>query len=562
MSVLLQCHNLSHHAGTKSLFDKLNVSITSRDRVGLVGHNGSGKSTLLALLARQIEPEDGAVIHARNLILETVEQFITPAVENLSLFEAVAAKLPASNRPAGDYQVDRLLDQLGFHNQEHGHLVRDLSGGQQNRLMFARAVINEPNLVLFDEPTNHLDLSTLMFFQDYLLAMKSAYLVVSHDREFLDIVTERTLVLRDQRLYSFAMPYSAAQLALEEQDDAARQHRRNEERRIQELERAADRLHAWGRFRQSKSMLKRVERLEDNKTFVSQGSGLHLSLEVNRSRAKQMLRIENQSIQYDPDDDSTSLFNIEDFLIRPGDRVALLGHNGVGKSTLIRQIMAAYARGTDNTIKLNPQARIGYYDQELATLDGDQTVMDVLNTHCSGTRKELQKSLLAAGFQPRDNDKSVQVMSGGEKSRLIFLMIKLNAPNFLILDEPTNHIDIQGKEEMESQLLDANATLLVTSHDRRFINIVADRFVLIENGVLQEIADPEAFYHSEGVTRKHQQTSDRATSVDESEVASRIDELERLLSEDRSRKPKFQKPKRQEAWAAELAELWKRLDNL
>ena len=572
MTTLIQCLRLTHAAGTKPLFAELDLTINAGDRIGLVGHNGSGKSTLLSLLSGAAEPDTGEVTHSKQLRLENVEQFIDDSLLDFSLAEALAAKLPKEERAFGDYKVEQLLHQLGFTTGEFEFRVGDLSGGQQNRLMFARAVVNGPNLILFDEPTNHLDLKTLLYFESFLQSMEAAYLLISHDRQFLDAVTNRTLFLRDGRIYSFDLPYTEARSRLEDQDEAAAARRRTEEKNIQRLKVSAKRLATWGKVydnedlaRKAKTMEKRIEKLEASKTFVTRGSGLSLSLEVEQSRANRMLAIENQSIL--APGGKRVLFHAEDFFMRPGDRVALLGHNGVGKTTMIKSIMAQYDTGSAGPVKLNPQCRIGYYDQELQNLAPDATLLETLRIHCNATEHEYKGALIKAGFPYKDHDKRVGVLSGGERARLMFLVIRLNKPNFLILDEPTNHIDIQGKEELEAQILDADATVLITSHDRRFVDTIAERFMLISDGRLVEINDPEEFYQAANDAGPTHATSDsdmahaaNDPAVGSDEILERLVALERLLEEDLARKPKFQKPGLQAEWRAEIAELTRKLD--
>lgn len=565
MTTLIQGHRISHAMGTKQLFNHLDISINSKDRIGLVGHNGSGKSTLLSILNGSETPDEGDLSYNSTLQLETVEQFIDDSLLPLTLVDALGIKLAEDERAYSEYKLPKLLHELGFTEDEHEFCVNDLSGGQQNRLMFARALINEPNLILFDEPTNHLDLATLVQFENLLNSLDIAFLLISHDRQFLDSVTNKTIFLRDQRSYSFALPYSRAKSKLDKQDEAAALRLKEEEKNIKSLKASAKRLAEWGKVydneklaRKAKTMGKRIEKLEEAKTFVTKGSALNLTLDVSLSHANRMLQLENRSIK-SPGDQPTDLFFIEDFFIRPGDRVALLGHNGVGKATLIKLITDTFdADPQSELVKFNPQCDLGYYDQELEILDPAWSLVEALRHCCDRTEGEYKTSLIKAGFPYLDIEKKVKVLSGGEKARLMFLIIKLNEPNFLILDEPTNHIDIQGKEQLEKQLLENNATLLITSHDRRFVDNIADRYVLIENGLLRELNDPTAFY-KQNVSRKRERqlsSSDKhisnADAESEDQMLQRIIELESLLANDRDRKPKFQKIATQEKWQAEL----------
>ena len=569
MTTLIQCTDIGHSAGTKPLFSGLDLTIDSGARIGLVGHNGAGKSTLLALLSQAQLPDRGDISRANDLRLEVVEQFIDPRLYSLSLAEALTDKLPVDEQLFGSYKVERQLQQLGFDASEFDHQVQHLSGGQQNRLMFARAIINEPNLVLFDEPTNHLDLSTLLFFENFFASFNAAYLLISHDRQFLDGVTNSTVILRDQKAYHFALPFSEARQRLAEQDEAAAARRKEEEKALKSLKASQKRMAEWGKVydneklaRKAKSMEKRIVKLEADKTFVSRGSGLNLTLDLETSRASRMLQIEGRDILA-PGDGGRVLLHVEDFYIRPGDRVALLGSNGVGKTTLIHRLMASFA-AQDQFIKFNPQCDIGYYDQEMAQLVPARTLLETLRDQCRRTEQDYSAGLIQSGFPYADFSKQVNVLSGGEKARLLFLILKLNQPNFLIMDEPTNHIDIQGKEELEAQLLGSQATLLVTSHDRRFVDHIAQRFLMIDEGQLLEINDPQVFYARQQQQQQPQPpaSSDVAPAapptpadLSEDELLQRLVTIEALLEEDQARKPRFQKPKMQAQWQTEIDQI-------
>ncbi|MBT3427474.1 MAG: ABC-F family ATP-binding cassette domain-containing protein [Gammaproteobacteria bacterium] len=569
MTPLLQGHRISHSLGTKTLFKSLDISINEGDKIGLVGHNGSGKSTLLAILSQELDADEGEISRNRGLQLEVVEQFINPGLSNQSLVNALADKLPKEEKDFNQYRVEQLLTELGFSPAEYEYRVADLSGGQQNRLMFARAVINTPNLILFDEPTNHLDLKTLLFFERFLQQLNAGFLLISHDRQFLDAVTERTVFLRDEKIYNFNLPYTAAKKHLDAQDNAANARLKEEEKAIKSLTNSAKRLATWGKVydnekfaAKAKSMEKRIEKMEENKTFVSKGSKLHLDLEMQATRANRMLHINKRDI-LSPGTKPVTLFHIEEFFIRPGDRIALLGHNGTGKTTLIKLIMDQFATDRDgDLVKFNPQCEIGYYDQEINEFDGSLNLVETLRARCHrGSETDYKTALIKAGFPYPDITKKVAVLSGGEKARLMFLIIKINQPNFLVLDEPTNHIDIQGKEQLEKQILATNATLLVTSHDRRFIDHIADRFVLIEDRQLIEINSPDSFYQTDtsqipgasNTPSAHTITPGQIT--DEDSILERIIELETLIAEDQARKIKFQKPKIQAEWHIELEKL-------
>lgn len=277
-----------------------------------------------------------------------------------------------------------------------------------------------------------------------------------------------------------------------------------------------------------------------------------------------MIQIENQDISF-AGSSTGPLFHIEDFFVRPGERVALLGRNGVGKTTLIKLILNQYAQGIDfsKLVKFNPQCRIGYYDQELQNLDPTLSLLQVLRNHCDRTEETYKSSLIQAGFPYQELDKKIAVLSGGEKARLMFLVIRLNEPNFLILDEPTNHIDLEGKEELEAEILQSAATVLITSHDRRFVDNICNRFLLIEAGKLREIQDPEEFYRSTSTASTQPlATPDQPSLIlpeAEEDILQQIIELETLLEADLQRKPRHQKPDLQSRWRRQIKKLNEKL---
>ena len=584
MSTLLSCRRLTHSAGTKALFNNLSLTVERGDKIGLNGHNGCGKSTLLKLLAGEVDPDEGEITRRQGLRLAMVEQFLPMATAKLDLHDAVLAQIPAGERESEGYRAALTLQSLGFDEGQLRIRVGDLSGGQLNRLMLARVLVGDPDLILLDEPSNHMDLATLATLERYLAEeIPCAFLLVSHDRALLDVVTGKTLILRDEQIHAFNLPYSAARQALTEMDIAAAAARADEEKKITALRASAKRLAIWGRVydnkklaRKAKTMEKRVARMEQAKTFVSRGSGLSLALDSQGARSNRMLRIAGLTVT-PPATEAVQLFAIDELIIRPGERVALLGHNGCGKTSLLSKIVRSFAGDQASELQFSPQARIGYYDQELQEVESGgtgQTMLDFLRRTTEAIEATIRNGLINAGFPYLDHGRRIGVLSGGERARLMFLRLRLNRPNFLIMDEPTNHIDIDGREDLEAQLFDTDATLLMTSHDRRFIDNVATRYLLVGEGRLVELQDPESFYESSTtdtyetvripVRESEGRSDDTASQTDvlgEDAVLERIVELENLLLEDQARKPKFQKSRLQAAWNAELRELSERLES-
>jgi len=573
---LVSVFDLSYQAGSKPLFSDLSLHINDGDRIGLVGHNGCGKSTLLKLLTGEYELDGGRIAIQRGLSIGLVEQFLSEGIESLAVLEAVAAALPQQTREVELYRAESLLAQLGLWDLRARQL-NEISGGQKNLVLFARAVVKAPELLLLDEPGNHMDSKAMFYLKRYLGgADVPAFLMISHDRDLLDSVTGRTIWLRDERAYSFNLPYSQSREGLAELDEAAQKSRKSEEKKIDKLQTSTNRIALWGKIhnnekfaRKAKSMQKRIDKMEQGKTFVSQGSGLSLQVDTEFLKTKQVFIFENETI-YSPD--RRALFTIAHMNFRPGDRIALLGINGSGKSSCIESLMRMYRMdaGEQTSTRFNPNVRIGYFDQELAQFDSPAGILEWVRQHCSAGEETIKRTLIHWGFPFSEQSRRVNVLSGGERARLLLMTFQLDQPNLLIMDEPTNHIDLQGKEELENDLMQEGISMLFTSHDQRFIENIATRFWWIHDGQLLEIHDLSQYFACMNdqptipVTGPHVDNSLPRGSVeilpgDEEVLLQRLCELEQLLTKDRARKQKFQKPKRQQQWQAELDALMDQL---
>jgi ATPase subunit of ABC transporter with duplicated ATPase domains len=577
---LVSVIDLSYQAGSKPLFDGLSFSINSGDRIGLVGHNGCGKSTLLKLMLDEYQPDGGRINRQRGLKIGIVEQFLPEALEAAEVHACVLMCLPEEQQIAEAYRVDALLAQLGFDPDIYDRALNTLSGGQKNLVLFARAIIQDPELLLLDEPGNHMDSKAMYFLKRYLsLPDVPAFLMISHDRDLLDSVCKQTIWLRDERGYAFSLPYTQSKVALEDLDEAARKARDTEEKELDKLKTSAKKFALWGKIhdnekfaRKAKSIEKRIDKLADDVTFVSRGSGLSLTVDAEFLKAKQVFVYEKETVQ---SPDGRDLFSIDDLNFRPGDRIALLGINGSGKSSCIEALMQTYRTdvGAQTSTRFNPNARIGYFDQELAQFNDAVGIVDWVRENCSASEDAIKRALIQWGFPYAEHDRRVNVLSGGEKARILLMTFQLDQPNLLIMDEPTNHVDLQGKEELEDDLTRGDISLLFTSHDQRFIETIATRYWWIHENRLVELHDPSEYFNSmngepepaqgtktllgSGSTGNSELRSSTMTSTepeesDEERVLNRIIELEELLDQDLARKPKFQKPLKQEEWRKEL----------
>jgi len=583
MSALLQVIDLSFSRGQNTLFESLNLTINPGDRIGLVGHNGCGKSSLLQLIRGDEEADSGEIRRPRGLKIGWVEQFLTPTLGQKGLLEAVSDVLDSQDIASLSWKAESQLFAQGFSEAQFQLTVNDLSGGQQNLLLLARALLLEPDLLLMDEPGNHMDIMAMAQLQSYLNNQcRCPYLIISHDRHLLEKVCNKTVFIRDRRSYSFDLPFEAATLRLDEQDEAADKHRLLEEKEIKRLQATAKRLAIWGRehdneslSRKAKTIEKRAAKLDGEKTDVSSGSGLNLQLDTLQLAAKQILTLEQAKI-FTPNNERL-LLEVEQLIIRPGDRVALLGINGVGKSSTLECIRQSFASSENNSgaIRFNPRATLGYYDQGLTSLNVAQSRSDWLRDQVvndsSSDNETIKKTLINSGVHYQDFSRLVNSLSGGEKARMMFMALQLNQPNLMILDEPTNHIDLFGKAQLSEQLKASGATLLITSHDRYFLEQLTTRWLWINNGSLQEINSSDVFYQ----TLLHRPTDNTSSLVtgktdtadadleensSDEEILQRIDWLESKISNDKGQKLKNQKPLLQEQWQQEVDLLWSQLD--
>lgn len=341
MSTLLTAHALHVETAFGPLFNSFSFTLKKGDRIGLIGHNGCGKSTLLQVLDGTLAPTSGSVSLAGQCLMARVEQHLPEALHTQSLLQAVLAPLPADVREAQRWLAERLLAQMGFTPAVMEQQTATLSGGQHTRLLLARALIRQPDLLLLDEPGNHLDLPTLLWLESFLQTWQGSFVLVSHDNTLLNAVTNASWILRDQTLHCFALPCSAARQALQEQDESAALRHKAEQKEIDRVSASARRLATWGRVydnedlaRKAKQMEKQVARLKDEQTELSVGPPWRLVLQGDALPADRLLEMDTLPVS--PAPGQPSLFTTGVARLRSGDRVAIMGRNGGGKSSLLR----------------------------------------------------------------------------------------------------------------------------------------------------------------------------------------------------------------------------------
>ncbi|WP_322862500.1 ABC-F family ATP-binding cassette domain-containing protein [Aeromonas allosaccharophila] len=569
MTTLMSTHSLQMSAGYLPLFDNLELGIRAGDRLGLIGANGCGKSTLLALLAGERTPQAGRIVQAAACRCEFVAQQLPARLSTLSTRAVLLDAL--GNDPSAEWQVDKLLAELQLEAQA-ALPVSALSGGQHSRLQIGRALLRQPNLLLLDEPSNHLDLPALLWLEQFLLGWRGAFVLVSHDGRLLDRVTEQTLILQGGQLHRFALPCSQARAALAADDEQARLRRADEQKEIDRLSASSKRLAIWGRehdneklVRQAKSMEKRIARLQEEQSQVAELAPWRLELHGLSLPADTLLRLE--ALDVSPAPDLPPLLRAEGLWLRAGDKVALLGANGTGKSSLLRQCWRELATQSPQTgWYCHPGASIAYYDQSLQQLADDATLSDVLYPLAPLPETIRRQALIRAGFPYARHGQQVHTLSGGERARLLFLALSLGSHHMLWLDEPTNHLDLAGKEELAEAIAAFPGGVLLVSHDRELIERSCNRFWLIRDGRIQEAHSAERAYAEllDAEVSPLQPTSDTQAAAhlrstcqgeDEEMLLARWYELDALLTADLARKPRHQTPRLQQQWRNELRQL-------
>lgn len=515
--LLLQANRISKSIGAIPLLTDISLQIEDRDRIGLVGVNGAGKSTLMQVLAGEAGHDGGELFKAKdirigylpqNAMLDsegTVEQEMRRVftrfeeaerelrrleadmadpriIADSARHEAVLnqyARLSDWFRDNGGFAVETkiksVLHGMGFGDTAPDTPVRTLSGGQKTRLALAKLLLSEPDLLLLDEPTNHLDIATLTWLESYLRNYAGAIVVVSHDRYFLDklvttiIEIERTKATRYTGNYSKFLELKAAQR--ERQWKAYEQQQEQIARMEDFIQRNLARASTTGRAQSRRKMLARMERLErpggDNKRAA-------IRFNIERQTGKDVLRAEGITVAHA---DRPPLFAPISLHLRRGEAVALIGPNGIGKTTLLRGLIGELPLAS-GTVEWGAGVKIGYYDQEQGNLNPDNTVLDeVWNAYPHMEEVDIRTVLGHFLFEGEDVKKKIAALSGGEKARVSLAKLMLLEANVLILDEPTNHLDLYGKEALESALMAFEGTLLFISHDRYFLNRMAERIV-------------------------------------------------------------------------------------
>lgn len=568
MATLLSAQSVGIDTAFGPLLAEVSFSLKKGDRIGLIGHNGCGKSTLLKILSGDLPASAGTVTPSHQCLMARVEQHLPEALYHCTLLEAVLTGLADGQHQPERWQGEVLLAELGFDRAAWDLTAGTLSGGQHTRLLLARALIRQPDLLLLDEPSNHLDLPTLLWLEQFLNGWNGSFVLVSHDGRLLDSVTNCTWILRDKTLQYFRLSCSQARIALQEQDLADEHRHQAEQKEIDRVEKSAKRLAVWGHVydnedlsRKAKQMEKQVVRLKDLQTTLSAGNQWRLRLSGEALPADRLLALEQLAIR--PAPTAPVLFSLDHLQVKSGDRIALVGRNGCGKSSLLHFLWQQYQQASCQGAVFHPRVRIGYYDQNLQQLYDEDSLSDALSHFAPLTEDQRKMALIGAGFPYLRHQQKVSTLSGGERSRLLFVALTLANYSLLLLDEPTNHLDMEGKEELAATLQQFAGAVLLVTHDRTLMEQSCNRYWLIDDRQLSEWHDLLPIYTTLSgggnvelvISPERAPLAEAAISTNEDHLLATLVALEHKLEEDITRKPKHQKPQLQQQWRREIAEI-------
>ncbi len=484
---------------SEPLFDSLSLVIGDTDRVGLVAGNGRGKTTLLRCIAGRQDLTHGEIVRSRGLAIGYVVQDVPAALHPLTLRAAVLEALPPARQDTDAWRVDMVLDEFETPEDMREREVARLSGGWQRLMLIARVWVNEPDALLLDEPTNHLDLGKILQLERWLAGAtrNMPVVIASHDRGFLDATTNRTLFLRPGQSHLFALPYTRARAALAEADEAAARQQERDLKDAKQLRKQAAKLTNIGINSGSdlltvkaKYLKERAAKIEAAAVELHRERSGEIRLANSGTHAKVLVAIDNLTVRTP---DGRPLFAIGKLHLFQGDRAVLLGRNGAGKSQLMKLLARAMAGEPIAGVRIAGSLKVGATDQEMSQLPAGGTPFDLVSGFGQGDQR-TRALLAAAGFAVDRQQKPIATLSFGQRARLALLALRLAEPNFYLMDEPTNHVDIGGQEQLEAEILAHGASAVLVSHDRSFVRNIGTRFFEIAGSKLVERDGPEGFF--------------------------------------------------------------------
>lgn len=489
---MVSIENLYVEFSSKPLFADVSFVINPRDRIALVGKNGAGKTTLLRIICGLEPPTDGVVARDKDMIIGYLPQGIQISSMQADGKETIQTIINNVDDPQDKAELDRMFIGLGFHREEFEKPLSNFSGGWRMRVELAKILQKKPDLLLLDEPTNHLDIGSIKWLEQYIQQKAKAVLLVSHDRAFINNITNRTIEITCGRINDYKVKYDQyVQLRDERREQQIRAYE-NQQKEIAEIKDFVEKFrYKPTKSNQVQSRLKHLEKMIPIEIDQVDTAMLHLKFPPCQRSGDYPVICEDVAKSYPIAEDESQqhvVFSGVNMTIKRGEKVAFMGNNGEGKTTLVKCIMGEIP--FEGNLKVGHNIQIGYFAQNQAQLlDGTMTVFDTIDRVARGDIRAKIRDLLGAFmFGGEASDKFVRVLSGGEKSRLAMIKLLLEPVNFLILDEPTNHLDMQSKDVLKEAIKAFDGTAVIVSHDRYFLDGLVDRVYEFKDGkVLEEI---------------------------------------------------------------------------
>ena len=529
---MLNVHNLSVSFQGEYLFEEVAFMLNAGDRVGLIGKNGAGKSTMLKLLSRELKPDSGTIAADKDVRIGFLKQDIDFVKGRTILEEAYQAfgeiktleqKLDDIHHQIetrtdyesesyhnlldmlsdythrfdliGGYQyqgeTEKVLLGLGFQRSDFDKLTDSFSGGWRMRIELAKLLLQNNDILLLDEPTNHLDIESIIWLEQFLTTYSGAVVIVSHDKMFLDNVTNRTIEISVGKIYDYPKPYSKFLELRQEIREQQLASQKNQEKKIQQTEKLIEKFRAKAsKASMAQSLIKKLDKIERIEVDEEDNAVMNVRFPVSVTPGKVVLEIDDVSKSYG----EKEVLSHVSLLVERGSKIAFVGQNGQGKTTLAKMIIGE----TDyqGTIKLGHNVQLGYFAQNQADyLDGELTVLDTMYHAADDTNRMKIRDILGSFlFRGDEVDKKVKVLSGGERNRLALAKMLLSDFNVLVMDEPTNHLDIKSKNVLKKALQQFEGTLIIVSHDRDFLQGLTDKVYEFKNKNIKEYLGDIDFY--------------------------------------------------------------------